>query len=1155
MFKKLLVMLLVMTLISSVMTVPSSYANTRTVTSTENSVRIRSSVDTSSNNNVLGYADRGDSYPYVSTTSDSIGRNWYEITFGGKKAFIIAEYATLSAEDVPAVEEEETKTGRVNSTVGLNVRSTASTSGRVLGVLANNSKVHYREIQGDWLRIDYKGQTGYVFKEHVILGENSAAPQPDAKIYYATTTLGVVMRRDAEAGSAVLANVPANTRLGYTEVKNGWYHVIYNNQRGWMSGNVLKLEGEKLPVIKPIETPAVKGDGIAVATVKSSGGLLVRSEAKVGDNRLGVLSNGTKLDVYEIMSGWHKIRYDGGFAYVSGNLLSVSYNTPKEDQISSDITHFVGVVHSAGVLVRSSANSTADNIIGALGHAQEIEVTEVVDDWYVFQYKGQKAYTSMHHVARLRDLTKPGSPAPDNSFDKYSGIVNTSSLNVRTGPSTSTRSLGLITKGTEVVIQGVSGDWYLITYSGQKAFVHSDYITRKSDLVASDKATAITVSLMPESTSGYVNELKRLTLTAAGSEFPEFKISHLQQGQWKEVRAYSPENSFSFKPTTVGEHKLRIHARSQFNPEEVTRDLVLQIKPRNVTTLNISVPELFVNYGNSLHLDSEGSPDPRYQVRVKKDGGEWQTIQSFSEAETVTFNPKSTGTYTIEVQAKDANASATQKVESRSVTVLPRKVTELRVTRFPESGAIKREEPLTLQGFTKGSPEAHYRFRVNGQVLQDYSKNDYYLWIPTTAGAYTVVIDAKDPVEGSVVSKTLTVNVSNEVGSAHYFTIDMLPSTVEEFAKRQMTSSSPQNQDAASGWRWRNATMAEVLKEVDPLKILGFDYTKEVSDVIGSITVTVNGYNVRSSNSTSSISLGTLTRGDTFDALEMRDGWYKVNYKGRMAWIYSDGVSFTSAATNYYPVGKAIKIQPGISLRLRSAAGTHGTILTTIQAGNNNVYTVRDEANGWYLINHSGTDGWISGEYVNSVTREMPSEWFQFLDLRQHTGASAEELNNTVLANKGILSGHADAFIQASKTYKVNEVYLIAHALLETGNGTSRLAKGMQVNGVTVYNMYGIGAYDSDPLGGGSRTAYEQGWTTPEKAIIGGAEWIGKRYVNNETHHQNTLWKMRWNFNTISHQYATDVGWARKQTYQMKNMYEDLQRYSFRFIIPQFLPM
>ncbi|MCL6615621.1 MAG: glucosaminidase domain-containing protein, partial [Anoxybacillus ayderensis] len=139
---------------------------------------------------------------------------------------------------------------------------------------------------------------------------------------------------------------------------------------------------------------------------------------------------------------------------------------------------------------------------------------------------------------------------------------------------------------------------------------------------------------------------------------------------------------------------------------------------------------------------------------------------------------------------------------------------------------------------------------------------------------------------------------------------------------------------------------------------------------------------------------------------------------------------------------------------------------------------------------------------------------------------------------------------------------LISHALLETGNGTSALATGVVVSQVdgqpvepkTVYNMYGIAAYDSCPITCGAEYAYKQGWFTPEAAIIGGAQYIASKYINNPTYKQDTLYKMRWNpDNPGTHQYATDIGWAVKQVTNIKRLYDLLDRYTLIFDIPVYL--
>ncbi|GIN15274.1 hypothetical protein J32TS2_06300 [Shouchella clausii] len=187
--------------------------------------------------------------------------------------------------------------------------------------------------------------------------------------------------------------------------------------------------------------------------------------------------------------------------------------------------------------------------------------------------------------------------------------------------------------------------------------------------------------------------------------------------------------------------------------------------------------------------------------------------------------------------------------------------------------------------------------------------------------------------------------------------------------------------------------------------------------------------------------------------------------------------------------------------------------------------------------------------YMNANNfKQGTSSYLQFLNLSSSAGLSAGTINSQLLSDKGILQGQGQAFINASKLYGVNEIYLISHALLETGNGKSQLATGVQVNGKTVYNMYGIGAYDGNAVSAGAQYAYNQGWFTPEDAIIGGARFVSSNYF---ARGQNTLYKMRWNpANPGTYQYATDVGWAVKQTHHMSNLYSLVDDYEMTFDVP-----
>ncbi len=176
---------------------------------------------------------------------------------------------------------------------------------------------------------------------------------------------------------------------------------------------------------------------------------------------------------------------------------------------------------------------------------------------------------------------------------------------------------------------------------------------------------------------------------------------------------------------------------------------------------------------------------------------------------------------------------------------------------------------------------------------------------------------------------------------------------------------------------------------------------------------------------------------------------------------------------------------------------------------------------------------------------------YEFMSLKWVDGVTAGELAK-MLEGRGVLEGHAQDFLDAARAYDINPVYLVAHARLESGNGTSELSCGVYVKAGTYedsnghdytiekssvyYNLFGIRAYDANPVHDGSVYAAGQKWDTVAAAIRGGAQWISDNYVNRSqavsgSHDQDTLYQMRfdpqgWATKKSGHQYATDQKWA-----------------------------
>ena len=266
--------------------------------------------------------------------------------------------------------------------------------------------------------------------------------------------------------------------------------------------------------------------------------------------------------------------------------------------------------------------------------------------------------------------------------------------------------------------------------------------------------------------------------------------------------------------------------------------------------------------------------------------------------------------------------------------------------------------------------------------------------------------------------------------------------------------------------------------------------------------------------------------------------WYKISQNGKTYYIHSSLAS-----------GAQAEVTGTVNVRAGKGSSYHS--FGKLQKGERvNIIT---QGPSWHEISYNAWREPTRAD-VRSYLDPSNNDKFQHLRLDSSVGVSASELNK-VLSGKGILAGQGQAFINGANKHGVNEAYLIAHALLETGNGTSTLATGVQYNGRTVYNMFGIGAVDSNPINGGAKTAYENGWFTPAAAIEGGAKWIGQDYIYN-AYNQNTLYKIRWNPRMSEgyawKQYATDIGWAHKQVTQIKNIYNQLDNPSYHYDIPRY---
>ena len=650
----------------------------------------------------------------------------------------------------------------------------------------------------------------------------------------------------------VLYMVNKDDRVTITDTSNGWHKVKNNEDKeGWISSKYISISesSETVSRSSSYEQKEV-----------NTNGLNMRSGASTSYRVITTLNKGTKVEVISESNGWSKIKYDGRLGYVYSIYL---------DDIKPSYTNTTTKTVNTNSLNVRSGPSTSNSIVGKLSKGTKVSVISESNGWSKILYNNKECYVSSRYLDSKSSSSDNSNNNSSNSTIKETKEVNTDSLNVRTGPSTSYSKLGTLSKGTKVGVISESNGWSKILYNNKEAYVSSQYLSKISSGSTDDN------------TSNTVKETKEV----------------------------------------------------------------------NTDSLN-------VRSGPSTSYSKLGTLSKGTKVGVISESNGWSKIL---------YNNK----------------------------------------------------------------EAY----VSSQYLSKIS------------------------------SGSTDDNTSN---------------TVKE--------------------------------------------TKEVN---------TDSLNVRSGPSTSYSKLGTLSKGTKVGVISESNGWSKILYNDKEAYVSSQYLSEVGSESGDTGSG---------STDVDTGAFGQGTVSDLLLS-----YTFEQHLSKQVSISESGYNRANGSKATKLQIEEKlnPSKIIsassygklQFLRIDRYTdGITASELNkflNSKVSSSNVFYNKGQQFIDAAKKYDIDVVYFVAHCMWETGYGSSTLAKGQTLTTykgqalskpVTVYNFFGIGAYDGTANLSGAETAYKYGWTSIDATIEGSAKWIAANYIKHSSYKQNTVYKMKWNYG--SHQYATDINWC-----------------------------
>ena len=138
----------------SAQTVKEGVVNAHTLT-------VRSSA--SSKARIVDYLNKG-----AKVTIVSDGANWDKVSYGSKTGYVYDEYLNVSTRTVSSDSSTVVATKVVDVKSGrLNIRSSASTSARIVGKASDGTKVNVLSYSGSWARVTVGSITGWVHTDYL----------------------------------------------------------------------------------------------------------------------------------------------------------------------------------------------------------------------------------------------------------------------------------------------------------------------------------------------------------------------------------------------------------------------------------------------------------------------------------------------------------------------------------------------------------------------------------------------------------------------------------------------------------------------------------------------------------------------------------------------------------------------------------------------------------------------------------------------------------------------------------------------------------------------------------------------------------------------------------------------------------------------------
>lgn len=309
--------------------------------------------------------------------------SWYKVKGpDGKIGYMMKDYIYISAGAKGII-------GIVDVTSSLNMRSSASSSGKVIASYPDGVPCILLSEKGDWYHVTVDGKAGYFNSDYI--DKEYMTYSPDVATVVNANGGNVNLRKGPGKSYGVVKTIKNGSYVMILQQGNDWWKISVNGYVGYMDSSFLKdgivrnataSSGSSSSGSSSSGSSSSSSDGYAVV---NTGKLYLRTSASKSSKSLGLFPRGTYVTVLDQGNTWCKVKVNGTTGYMMTEFL-------KFYGLNATATAYVDHPDRTYVNMRNAPSKSTGAVLVKVPHGAKVTVLVPGSTWSQIKYNGKTGY-------------------------------------------------------------------------------------------------------------------------------------------------------------------------------------------------------------------------------------------------------------------------------------------------------------------------------------------------------------------------------------------------------------------------------------------------------------------------------------------------------------------------------------------------------------------------------------------------------------------------------------------------------------------------------------------------------------------------------------------------------------------------------------------